>query len=214
VELHRHLPGEYCAMIVRDLQADAPHVIADAREEALPTFKRVVAELLAAATNRDTLANRRDITANRREMQANLNALITEVRDEAYFEALSFARQDREASRLDRLASADDRTTLSTPIGDLQVPASIPTQRDGRTPLGDCTAAELSTYCEELLAESLIELSEAIEVVEHEGAATSHAKQLLQGFKEHHETATDLIWYVGEWLATGSRPQVHASRGA
>ena len=192
------------------LQAAAPDVSATAQQGTLPTFKLVVAELLAAGIERDTLANRRDIAANRRDMQAKLHALIADVQEEAYFEALTFARRDRDASRLDRMASAVDRTTLSTPIGDVQLPASIPTQRDPRTPLGDCTPAEVSTYCEELLAESLIQLSEAIEIVEHDGAATSDAKQLLEGFKQHHETATDLIWYVGEWLATGSQPQVHA----
>jgi hypothetical protein len=192
----------------RDAQAgERRDVIDDARDRALPSFRRVVAELLTAATHRDFLANRRDIAANRRDIQANLDALLTELPGEAYFEARTFARQDRYDSRRDRTESAQDRTTLTIPTGLVHLPASIPTQRNLRKPLDECTPTEVSLHCEELLAASLIELSEAIEIVEHDGAASSHAKSLLHSFKQRHETATDLIWYVSEWLATGNRPQ-------
>lgn len=180
----------------------------DAKEasETAAARQRDVAKVLTEAAHRDFLANRRDSAANRRDMKASLDSFLTDHDDEAAHEARGLARKDRTDSRLDRTSSATDRVTLSTAIGELELPASIPTNRAEATPLDECTAEEVSTHAALLLEQSVDETRDAIDSVEHDGAASPRVKELLHASMSHHHTAADLAWYVDEWLRTGSRP--------
>lgn len=179
------------------------------KEVPTPTPKgREVQQLLAAATHRDHLANRRDSAANDRDIRAGLAALLTDTqKDEAAFEARGFARQDRRSSRLDRVASSDDRLQLSTSDGELSLPASVPVQRGVLKPLTQCTPMEVTEFSSQLLHRALDETRDAIDLVEQEGAASPHVEEVLAQSRSHRDDADDLLWYVNEWLRTGNRPQ-------
>ena len=117
------------------------------------------------------------------------------------------SRDERRDSRLDRVASASDRLKLATPVGVLDLPASIPVQRGVTKPILKCTPDEVAAYSAELLAKALDETSAAIEIVKQDGAASRRVKEMLIESREHHDEADDLLWYVTEWLRTGKRPQ-------
>jgi hypothetical protein len=204
----REAIGRACDEVraLRDSTADERDMIADARDQDSEGRERVVAELLASASHRDSMANRRDALANRRDMEANLAALVSDTVDESAFTARGFAQQDRLDSRVDRTASADDRLVLSTTTGSLSLPVSIRVEPDVWKLLKDCTVAEVSDYSSVLLQMSLGETDDVIGMVEHDGVASARAKELLQVSRAHHEDADDLVWYVGEWFRTGDQP--------
>ena len=119
--------------------------------------------------------------------------------------------RDRSDSRSDRQASANDRSEMSTAFGHLRLPAMIPLTPDSWKPLGDCTAGEVSTYSAALLRQSLDETHDAIEMVDRDKEASPLAKQLVRQSRGHHDDADDLVWYVNEWISTGTRPQPQRS---
>jgi hypothetical protein len=196
---------------LRDSTADIRDERADARDHAAQSQQHEVAGLLAAAEQRDLKAAARDNAANRRDMRASFDAFLVGHDDQATLEARASAQQDRKDSRDDRTSSARDRSRLSTVIGEVELPTTIPTQRGTSKPLAECTPGEVVTHAAVLMGQSVNETREAIDIVEHDGAASPRAKELVHVSRQHHEVAENLLWYVTEWHRAGTRPQGHAT---
>jgi hypothetical protein len=102
---------------VREGDLDARESQVRAREDAGSERANQVQEILAAADKRDERADARDRVSTKRDMAANLKHWLHRTRNDEADETRRFAWDDRNDSKRDRTASADDRETLAEGTG-------------------------------------------------------------------------------------------------